>query len=356
MGRFTSLFKKDVLLGFKDVFILLEVGFAVVISLIIAFVVPEDIETEAAVFIYDQTAVVEDFVREFYEEPPEEVGESFVNSRREVVDGMVENRSAVGLIISESGEGAYTVEMLKQPYTTDGMVEYVKLDLEDLLTVLDPPAGIYPQSIYESVEIRALQEGRRDEIPFNQRLVPVVLLMMVGIIGLFAMVSLVGQERGDKTIRAYRVSPAGLITFITSKHLMLLAVGFVTFSIIYLPTIGFEGYLPALAVMVATILLGSALGVILGSFFEEAMSAIGWVFLFMILLGLPAVSLFNPVFSPEWLKAIPSYHTLFGLDAAMFPDGNSHIIRRSVAILAGIDLVLVPLSGWIFTARIGKEA
>jgi hypothetical protein len=210
--------------------------------------------------------------------------------------------------------------------------------------------------VYEAVRITALQEGRRDEIPFNKRLVPPVLLMMVGILGLFAMVSLLGQERGEKTIRALRVSPTGLVAALISKHLMLLATSVVTFSIIYLPTIGTQGYLPSLGIMALTVLIGSSVGAIIGSYFDDPMGAIGWVFLVLIIFGLPAVSLFSPVFSPAWLRIIPSFHTLFALDAAMFPDENAHIIGASTLVLAGFTLVLVPFSGWVFSVRTRREA
>ena len=62
------------------------------------------------------------------------------------------------------------------------------------------------------------------------------------------------------------------------------------------------------------------------------------------------------LYCPQWLKLIPSYHTLFGLDAVMFPDNNRHIIWQGVSILAVIDVVLFALSGLIFNKLIRKEA
>ena len=182
-------------------------------------------------------------------------------------------------------------------------------------------------------------------------------MMMVGILGLFAMVSLIGQERSDATIRAFRVTPTGMWRFLLSKHLMLLTVSIITFSILYLPVMGgFTGYLPGLLIILLTVIFGSTLGIILGTYIESPMSSIGIVIVLMMLLSLPAISLFAPVFSPAWMKFIPSYYTLFGLDAAMFPDNNSHIIWQSVGILAAIDTVLVILSAWVFSIRIRKEA
>ena len=118
----------------------------------------------------------------------------------------------------------------------------------------------------------------------------------------------------------------------------------------------FGGYLPALAIILLTVIFGSCLGVMLGAFFETPMSAMLWMLLLIVVLALPAISLFSPSFSPGWLRIIPSFHTLFGLDAAMFPDNNSHIIGQSIAVLAGLDVVLLALSTWIFGRAIRKEA
>jgi len=118
----------------------------------------------------------------------------------------------------------------------------------------------------------------------------------------------------------------------------------------------FEGYLASLVLILLTVIFGSTLGIILGTYMESPMSSIGFVILLMLILSLPAISLFAPVFSPAWMKFIPSYYTLFGLDAAMFPDNNSHIVWQSVAILGTIDAVLVILSAWVFSIRIRKES
>jgi hypothetical protein len=129
-----------------------------------------------------------------------------------------------------------------------------------------------------------------------------------------------------------------------------------SFTILYLPLIGLTGYASSFFIAVLTIIFGSCLGVILGSFFKDPMSAMLWVMLLMIVLSLPAVSLFFPVFSPVWLKFIPSYHVLFSLDAAMFPDDNSHIILQGAGVLALINIFLFPVSVLIFDKMVRKES
>lgn len=383
MRRIANLFRKDVVLGIKDVFILLEIGFAVVLVLILLFVIPENIESSATVFIHDETGMVERFVESYAEEYEDQLGEFYVDSREAVIEGMTENRSALGLILStgaggsaeagasgESGVAPLEIELLHQPYTPPALIDYVETDLEDMFAVLASAAapartpaaatspaafGGYPPEILQRVRVTGLQEGVRDSIPFNQRLMPIVILMMVGILGLFAMVSLLGQERADQTLRAYKVTPSSLWQFITSKQLMVLATSVLTFSILYIPMFGLAGYLPALLITALTVVFGSGVGAILGTFNDDPMGSIGWVLIIMIVLGLPAVSLLAPTFSPGWLRIIPSYHTLFGLDAAMFGEHDSRVIRESAGVLAGYALVFYLLSGRIFAARTHRE-
>jgi len=346
------------LLGIKDVFVLLELGFAVLIMLLLLFVFPKDIQREAMIFIQDETGLIQQIVDDFSDDISIEM-DTFVKTREEIIEGMTKNRNAMGVIISyaDDKEGTlYKTEMLVQPYTTESMMKYVEVEMEDMLSIIHPPLGNYPPETYSSVRLTSLQEGLRDEIPFNRRMLPAIILVMVGIMGMFAMVSLIGQERSDATIRAFRVTPTGMIRFLISKNLMLLAISAVTFSILYIPVMGsLNGYLPALLITMLTVIFGSAIGTFLGSFFDNPMASMGYVVLLMMVLSLPAISLFAPTFSPEWLKFIPSYYTLFGLDAAMFPDNNSHLIWNAVIILAALDLVLATLAGWVFSNRVRKE-
>ncbi len=357
MKKILSLFHKDVLLGIKDVFILLEIAFAVLIMLLLLFVFPKDIKRDAMVYIFDETGLVRNIVDKMAGDMDAELDfDVLVDSRDAIVQGMIKNRNAMGVVISYGEETVYKTEMLVQPYTTKAMMAAVETEMEDLLSILHPPFGTYPPDVYSSVKLTALQEGLRDEIPFNKRILPAIIVMMIGIIGMFAMVSLIGQERADATIRAFRVTPAGMTGFLISKNLMLLAVSVVTFSVIYIPVMGgFSGYLPALLITLLTVVFGSAIGTFLGSFFDSPMASIGWVVLLMMVLSLPAISLFAPVFSPEWLKFLPTYHSLFGLDAAMFPDNNAHIIGQSALILAAVDIVLAVLAGRVFVNRVRKE-
>lgn len=356
MSKLSNLLHKDILLGIKDVFLVLEVVFAIIFMLVILFILPKEIRTEGKVYIWDKTSIVEDFVKEHIPNVEQQEGEYYVTSRAGVIEGMTTDKSSVGLIIDYGPDNNYTIELLLQPYTKSGLIDYIDVDLEDLLTIIEPPYGRYPVDVYSSVRLEAIKRGESDVLPFNKRVLPTFLLFNVGFIGLFAMVSLIGQERVDMTIRAYRVTPSSLGKFLLSKYLVLLIVSTVTFSILYLPIMGFTGFLYSLIIILLTVVVMSSFGIMLASYYSTPLEAMGWVFVIMLILGLPVVSMMNPVFSPFVLRLIPSSHSLYGLDAAMFPDNNQSLIYLEIIILSAMALIIVPLSTLFFVRKIRKEA
>ena len=356
MKHIGGLVKKDMVLGFKDMFIILELVFAAAISALLIFVIPEDIKTEDTAYIYDSTGIVIKLAEKFAPDDAGESGDIFVDSREEIISGMTEHRNAIGLILSRAPGGKFGVEVLTQPYTPGILTDYIELEMEDIFSMLKPPFGLYSKDILDSYRIESLQSGMKDDIPFNKRILPVMLTTMVGIIGMFAMVSLVGQEKADLTIKAFTVTPAGLAEFIFSKHIVILFTSFCSFSILYLPLMGPSGFPASAAVMILTVILGSCIGIILGTFFPNPLSAMLWVFLIMIVFAMPAISLFAPIFSPLWLRAIPTWHTIFGLDAAMFPEGGSRIVVNSLIYLAAAIAVMLPLSTVIFSRSARRNA
>jgi hypothetical protein len=61
MKKLGNLLRKDIVLGIKDVFLLLEIVFSVVFMLVLLFLIPEDIRTEGHVYIWDRTGIIEEF-------------------------------------------------------------------------------------------------------------------------------------------------------------------------------------------------------------------------------------------------------------------------------------------------------
>ena len=139
MKRLGTLLKKDIRLGISDIFIILEIVFAVFFSVILVFVIPEDIRTSGKVYIHDETGLIEDFITKAVPDVGKKLGEYYVDSRDEVVDGMIKDKSAVGVLIKEEDDGSFDVELLTQPYTKKGVIDYINVDIEDLMSIITPP-------------------------------------------------------------------------------------------------------------------------------------------------------------------------------------------------------------------------
>jgi hypothetical protein len=144
MKKLGNLLRKDIVLGIKDVFLLLEIVFSVVFMLVLLFLIPEDIRTEGHVYIWDRTGIIEEFVTDYVPDPGQSLGEYFVYNREDLITGITDDRNAVGLIINAAGQERYEVEMLSQPYTKDSLARFIEADMEDLMNILQPPMGRYP--------------------------------------------------------------------------------------------------------------------------------------------------------------------------------------------------------------------
>ena len=154
------------LLGIKDIFVILEIVFAVMIMFLLLFVFPKDIEKEAMIYIYDETGLIQDIIDQYSENMELDFElDMFVDNREDMITGITKNKNAMGVIISYGEETLYKTEMLVQPYTTDAMMKFVETEMEDMLSMLHPPFGTYPLDVYNSVRITALQEGLRTNFP-----------------------------------------------------------------------------------------------------------------------------------------------------------------------------------------------
>jgi len=64
MSKLSNLYKKDIILGFKDIWILLELGAALMITAMLLFVIPENINQESSIYIQDKTGIFELMVKQ----------------------------------------------------------------------------------------------------------------------------------------------------------------------------------------------------------------------------------------------------------------------------------------------------
>lgn len=243
-----------------------------------------------------------------------------------------ENPNAIGVVV-EGTIDRPQVRVVEQASVADRNLNILIATIETVFRRLHGDDGRdHPVEM-----LRAASEP----IPLNLSGVPVFLAFEVAILGFLLVAVLIFQEKQEGTIRAYRVSPGGLAPYLASKTLVFTALGLVYGAVIVLVGFGFRANWAAVLVLVG---LSGAFMTVFGLGFAAWFDNLSdWFFpgLAVLMLNmLPFVSYIYPPFSPAWIAFVPSYGLLFALREALFPTGDSELIRS--AVITG--------SGWLVGA------
>lgn len=146
------------------------------------------------------------------------------------------------------------------------------------------------------------------QIPPRSRMLPMlaVFVLMMETLGL---ASLITMEIESGTLRALLITPATVSDLFLSKGLFGVGLAFSQIALLMLLTGGFRSE-PVL--MLVTLLLGAILvtgvGFLIASVAGDMMSVLGWGMLAIIILAIPALVLFLPGITSNWIQLIPSYY------------------------------------------------
>lgn len=194
------------------------------------------------------------------------------------------------------------------------------------------------QQIHPSVLPSSLYLGPvLEPVPANLTGIPVFIAFEVAILGFLLIAVFVFQEKQEGTIRAYRVSPGTISTYILSKVLI-----FTLVSLVYGLVIVLAGWTlkPDWLRVLGLTLITSGMMTLLGLGFSSWFSNLsGWFFpgLAMLVLNiLPIFSYLYPAFDPGWIRWIPSYGILFALEESLFWPQHTQAFQEA----------LMPLVGW----------
>ena len=149
------------------------------------------------------------------------------------------------------------------------------------------------------------------------------------------------EEREEGTLRAVRVSPAGTLNYILSKTVLFSLMGLIYGVMAVLITMGFSvNYFNLIVVVILGSVLMSLIGMIMGALFKNLSE---WFFPGVALLMINMLPLFSygmPVYSPKFIKWIPSYPLIFATrDILFFRDKTG--VLGPVVLLIGIEVLVV---------------
>ena len=330
--RFRSLFMQDLLLSYRNGYVLVT---AVLLAIMIALVqfLPDEINIGPAEFIFDATpgqALEASLLAQGA------AAESFVDSRAALESALADAQTGVGIVVDG------TLAAPQVTFLTEGRIAEQNLNL--LRAVVDGQIAALRDDGQAVVAVEQLRPST-DPIPLNKKFLPVAVVFEVIIIGYLLVAVMIFEEKQEGTNRAFRVSPAGTWSYLLSKNALFVVMGLLYGGLLMLYAFGFGiNYLNLLVVIGLGTLLMSLVGMTIAVFFNNITE---WFFVgigIMIPNLLPAITYAVPAFSPEWMRFIPSYPILFGVREILFPTGDTGFMLPLLGYLLVANGVMLLLA------------
>jgi ABC-2 type transport system permease protein len=200
------------------------------------------------------------------------------------------------------------------------------------------------------VEIESVTLGNEVSIPWNDRLLPLIVLVAVFLGGIFLPSTSVINEKAKKTLEALVVTPTTVGDDFLAKGLLGIILSLFMGIVILVLNQAF-GDEPALLVLVLALaaIMAAEIGLILGALMSNITSLFTVWKLGGILLFAPAfIYLFPQI--PEWIGRIfPTYYFIQPIVQISQQAGGWTDIATSIYILIALDLILVGVL--IFTLK-----
>jgi len=204
------------------------------------------------------------------------------------------------------------------------------------------------------VEMEAITLGDGESIPWNNRLLPFVVLMAVFLGGLMLPATSVVNEKEKKTLEALVITPTTIGDVFLSKGIMGFILSLLMGILILVLNQAF-GTEPVLLTLVLALgaIMAVELGMILGAFVKDFTTLFAvWKFGGIVLFAPVFVYLFPQI--PEWIGRIfPTYYLIQPIVELSQQGGSWSDIAVNVFILIGLDLILVALV--MLTLRRAKQ-
>lgn len=170
--------------------------------------------------------------------------------------------------------------------------------------------------------------------PFNKRMVPMMICLEAVMTGILLAGVLILTEKEYHITRAYRISPAGAVSYVLAKAILFSLAGMVYSVLIAVFTIGLDFHTGPFLLLS---FLASALFTLLGmtaSVFMQSLST--WLMLMAFLIGTNTIVIFAyilPAISLDFMKILPAYTIIFAYERTLF--GSAQIAGAGFEVMAG---------------------
>lgn len=348
LQRYVGLVIKDILTAFRNYFLAVVVGVALLFVGLTNFLIPEELSLKPAIYYVmeyegEMKPVIDQMLEEIKRKHSNVYG---VGSIQEIESGMRKNFNSLGMAIREIDKKphiAFILQGHENEKVTNALILSMKDDLRNKL-----------QGNMEVKTIFLNQEREIEKIPFRHTMIPIFVVMESVLLGFFLIAALIFMEKDEGTIRAYLVSPGTIPEYLASKITLMLLMGCISAVVLVVPTLGASvSYFWTLLFVALGSIAAAILGLIIASFFDNISQASVWIIVIAILLSLPFMSYYFPSFAPTFVKMIPTYPLLFAAREILFPTGSTGIIYATLFGLAIFSILgyMAAVAAYRFSIR-----
>ena len=355
-----SSFKKELIIASRGFYFYVEIGFAIIILLVVLLAIPENFSTTTTEYLYfnlprqGEEIFRDTLLEEDLDGKPEAVeieaggntyeAELIITQEQEIY--ILDSQEAVrDLADSERNLGA-VVELdennkLHYRYYLQG---YESTRLKNLISILfNENTEVLEQRISDQ-EVRSLTTGF-EPLTDRENTIPPLVAFSGSLMGMFVMVAYIFLDKKEGAIEAYAVTPSSVWRYLLSKVFVLLVTTVVSGLIIIMPVMGFSiNYGLVVLLLLATGFFSSTLGLLIASFYDNMTKAFGLIYLLFFVLMVPGIAYFIPGWDPFWVKLIPTYPILQGFKEIILPRGDiTYPLFASAGFLAA-GLVIFTLT------------
>lgn len=376
--KLISTFLKDLKLSLRSYYIYIEIIMALLIIAVLLFVVPDNMSSGYRVFVHldIENAEIAQVVEQFMSTAdPSKIDEQMladlnlsnlakdeldageqdepgvqqielVDSTSQLRAGLEEDRNSIGIVVSFDEElSRLEMEFILQGYESEQMRNLLQAQFSA------PMMELLPDYV-DQTELTVLDDSA-EKLPMKVNLLPVMLLLNSSFVGLFIIAAYVFMDKEEGTIRALAVTPLRIREYLLSKIAIMLVTGIVTGSMTVLAVApDHVHYGHFLALMISFNIFGSALGLLIGSFYDTLTKSMGSLYLVIIVLALASASYFMPAFSPLAIRLLPSYPMLFAIRETLLKNPDTGYIYTRAGVFIVIGVVLFALAEWRYRKTI----
>lgn len=360
--KLLSSFLKELRLAAHSFYFYVEIGFAVVLLIVVAYVIPDNFTpAKDEEFLYfegpeaayevllddiDDTDGVshevvfkvkgEEIVTTMFENDESEY--YFTETQEEMI-ALADNRNKTGAALHvDSTTYESTYDYYLQGYETQR--------LKNIVSIFHIKENAVLEDAFFGQEIRTMEGVVKLSDKIN--ILPSLLTFNGSLMGFFILAAYIYLDKKQGVIRAFAITPSPIWQYLMSKALVVMTTALVTTLIIVIPIVGANiNYGLLVLLMITTGFFGATVGLILGGFFDDMEKSFGALFMLMIVLGIPIVAYNLPSWDPLWVKLLPSYHIVYAFHELLVPNGDiAYVLWVSLGFT-----VLGLLLFWICNAR-----